>query len=60
MLLASLGYLGRADKTQILLSGWHAAAPRASAQFAALGVSWLSLEDSDRVLHGLHAAGWDG
>jgi TolB-like protein len=60
MLLASLGHLGRRDRTEILMSRWHGVAPRLSAQLAELGVSWLSLEDSNRVLQGLRAAGWDG
>jgi TolB-like protein len=60
MLLASLGHLGRRDKTQLLMSQWHASAPRLPTQIAELGVVWLSQEDSDRVLLGLRAAGWDG
>jgi hypothetical protein len=35
-------------------------APRLPAQFADLGVPWLSQEDSNRVLQGLRASGWDG
>jgi TolB-like protein len=60
MLLASLGHLGRQDKTQILMSQWNSAAPRLSAQLAELGVCWIALEDSNRVLQGMRAAGWDG
>jgi hypothetical protein len=60
ILLASLGHLGRQDKTHILMSQWHATAPHLSAPLAELGVSWLSLEDSNRVLQGLQAAGWYG
>jgi TolB-like protein len=60
MLLASLGHLGRQDKTPTLMSDWHAVAPRLPAQFADLGVPWLSQEDSNRVLQGLRASGWDG
>lgn len=60
ILLASLGHLGRRDRTRDLMIQWHTTAPRQSAQFAELGVPWLSEEDSDRAMLGLRAAGWDG
>ncbi len=60
ILLASLGHLGRLDREQDLIARWTEVAPGQPAQLSELGVQWVALEDSNRVLKGLRAVGWHG
>ncbi len=59
VLIASLGHLGRRQAAAGPLRRWLSTLPDHAVQVAERGVTWLAQGESERVLEGLRAAGWE-